>query len=259
MFSYFSNPARFDRLARTLIPWTGGLAAVLMVIGVIWVFFGIPPDYQQDWTIRILYIHVPAAVIGMALYAGLAVASFVYFVWRHALADAAAEAIAPIGAVYTALMLATGSIWGRPTWGTWWEWDGRMTSALVLLLLYLGYIALRAAVEDPRQGARAAAILGMAGAINLPIIKWSVEWWSGVHQGASLTLENADALDPEGHAACLGDQCVQSMIHPTQLPPLFIMMAAVALLAAWQVMYRMRTMRMERRADALQRRREAGA
>jgi heme exporter protein C len=259
MLSYFSNPERFDRLARALIPWTGGLAAVLIAAGIIWIFGFLPQDYQQDWTIRILYIHVPSAVIGMGLYAGLAIASFVYFVWRHALADAAAEVMAPIGAVYTALMLASGSIWGRPTWGTWWEWDGRMTSALVLLLLYLGYMALRAAIEDPRQGARAASILGMAGAINLPIIKWSVEWWSGVHQGASITFETTETLDPRGHAACVQDQCIQSMIYPTQLPPLFLMMAGVSLLAAWMVLYRMRTMRMERRADALQRRREAGA
>ena len=153
MLSYFSNPQRFDSLARRVIPVLGALTVLMLAWGVWLAFFGSPPDYQQGETIRIMYVHVPAAYMAMALYAAMAVASFVYFVWRHSLADAAAEVIAPIGAVFTVLALVTGSLWGKPMWGTWWEWDARMTSVLVLLLVYLGYIALRAALEDAQQAA----------------------------------------------------------------------------------------------------------
>lgn len=146
MWSYFSNPQRFDGLARRVIPVLGIVTLLLLAAGLWLSFFASPPDYQQGETIRIMYVHVPAAYMAMAIYAALAGASFVYFVWRHSLADAAAEVMAPIGAAFTVLALITGSLWGKPMWGTWWEWDARMTSVLVLLLVYLGYMALRSAI-----------------------------------------------------------------------------------------------------------------
>lgn len=230
MLSYFSNPQRFDGLARRMIPVLG-IATVLLLGAGVWLsFFASPPDYQQGDTVRIMYVHVPAAYMAMALYAALAGASFVFFVWRHALADAAAEVIAPIGAVFTALALVTGSLWGKPMWGTWWEWDARMTSVLVLLLVYLGYMALRAALEDAQQAARAGAVLAMAGVINLVIVKFSVEWWSSLHQPASVIR--------------LGGPT----IHASQLWPLGIMALGYTTLAAWLVFYRLRSRAILQRA-----------
>lgn len=241
MLSYFSNPQRFDQLARTLIPIFAVLALGLLAVGVYLSFFASPPDYQQGETIRIMYVHVPAAYMAMALYAALAAASFVYFVWRHALADAAAEVIAPIGAVFTVLALFTGSLWGKPMWGTWWEWDARMTSVLVLLLVYLGYMALRAALEDAQQAARTGAILAMAGIINLVIVKFSVDWWSSLHQPASVIRLDGPT------------------IHSSQLWPLAIMALGYSFLAGWLILYRLRSQALRRRARTLQRQREQAA
>ncbi|OLF75338.1 heme transporter HemC [Maricaulis sp. W15] len=238
MLSYFSNPQRFDQLARILIPIFGALALVLFGVGVWLAFFNSPPDYQQGETIRIMYVHVPAAYMAMALYAALAVASFVYFVWRHALADTAAEVIAPIGAAFTILALFTGSLWGKPMWGTWWEWDARMTSVLVLLLVYLGYMALRAALDDAQQAARTGAILAMAGILNLVIVKFSVDWWSSLHQPASVIRLDGPT------------------IHSSQLWPLAIMALAYTCLAGWLILYRLRSQTLRRRVRALQRRRD---
>tara|TARA_R110002072_G_scaffold123089_1_gene258244 strand:- start:2563 stop:3294 length:732 start_codon:yes stop_codon:yes gene_type:complete len=240
MLSYFANPQRFDRLARIAIPVFGILTLILLGAGLYMSFFASPPDYQQGDTVRIMYVHVPAAYMASALYAALAGASFVYFVWRHAIADAAAAVIAPIGAVFTALALATGSIWGKPMWGTWWEWDARMTSVLVLFLVYLGYIALRSALEDAQQAARASAILAMAGVINLVIVKFSVEWWSSLHQPASVFRADGPT------------------IHSSQLWPLGLMALGYTMLAGWLVFYRLRTRAIARRADALLRQKEAG-
>lgn len=186
MWSYFANPERFDRLAAAMLPWTWGLAIALFAIGLPWALIFSPPDYQQSETVRIMYVHVPAAWLAMAAYAGLGVSSFVYFIWRHNLADLAARALAPAGAVFAFLCLATGALWGRPMWGAWWVWDARLTSMLVLFLLYLGYMALRASIEDEKLSARAGAVLAMAGLINLPIIKFSVDWWNTLHQPASV-------------------------------------------------------------------------
>ena len=241
MLSYFSNPQRFDQLARVLIPVFGVLAVLMLAIGVYLSFFASPPDYQQGETIRIMYVHVPAAYMAMALYAAMAVASFVFFVWRHALADTAAEIIAPIGALFTVLALFTGSLWGKPMWGTWWEWDARMTSVLVLLLVYLGYMALRAALEDAQQAARTGAILAMAGIVNLVIVKFSVDWWSSLHQPASLIRLDGPT------------------IHASQLWPLLIMILAYTCLAGWLVLYRLRSQALRRRARTLQRQREQAA
>ncbi len=238
MLSYFSNPQRFDVLARYAIPVCGTLAALLLAVGIYVSFFASPPDYQQGDTVRIMYVHVPAAYMAMAIYGAMAVASFIFFVWRHSLADAAAEVMAPIGAVFTALALLTGSLWGKPMWGTWWEWDARMTSVLVLLLVYLGYMALRAAIEDRLQAARMAAILAMGGVINLVIVKFSVDWWSSLHQPASVFRFDGPT------------------IHASQLWPLGLMAVGYTFLVAWMVFYRLRSRTLVQRARTLQSRRE---
>jgi len=184
----FANPARFLSLARPLTPACLLAGAILVTIGLYGGLFITPPDYLQGESVRIIYVHVPAAWLGMAGYGFVAGASAAYLVWRHPLADIAARAAAPIGALYTAICLASGSIWGRPTWGTWWQWDGRLTSMLVLLFIYLGYIALANAGDDRERAARTAAILALLGAVNLPIIHYSVVWWNTLHQGSSITL-----------------------------------------------------------------------
>ncbi|MGE5722843.1 MAG: heme ABC transporter permease CcmC [Sphingomonadales bacterium] len=184
----FANPARFLRIARPLTAWLGWSGAVLIVLGLAGGLFIAPPDYLQHESVRIMYVHVPAAWLGMAGWGGIAAASLLQLVWRHPLAAVAARAFAVPGAVFTAICLATGSLWGRPTWGTYWEWDGRMTSMLVLLFLYIGYIALAAAERERGGEGRTAAVFGLVGAINLPIIHFSVLWWRTLHQGQSIGL-----------------------------------------------------------------------
>ena len=184
----FANPARFLRFARPATAWSLAIGAVLATAGVLGGLFVTPPDYLQGETVRILYIHVPSAWLGMAGWGGIAAASLSQIVWRHPLAAIAGRATAPAGATFAATCLVTGSIWGRPTWGTWWEWDGRLTSMLILFFLYLGYIALAAAERERGGEGRMAAIFGLAGAINLPIIHYSVLWWRTLHQGQSISL-----------------------------------------------------------------------
>src|SRR5215469_1283775 len=185
MFAALANPHRFMAFSRWAAPLCGAIAVALIAPG-LWLGFSAPPDYQQGSTVRIMFIHVPAAWTAMASYVGLGGASFFALVYRHALADAAARAAAPLGAAFTLLALVTGSLWGRPMWGAWWVWDARLTSVLVLFLLFVGYIALRSAIDDEARGARAAAILALVGLINLPIIKFSVDWWNSLHQGESI-------------------------------------------------------------------------
>lgn len=191
-----SNPQRFMAVSRWLVPALGVLAAALLAWG-LWLSFAAPEDYQQGDTVRIMFIHVPAAWTSLFGYLALGGASFFGLVFRHALADAAARAAAPIGAAFTILALATGSLWGRPMWGTWWVWDARLTSVVVLLLFYLGCIALRAAIDDERKADRAAAVLALVGLVNLPIVKFSVDWWSTLHQPASLLRSAGPAMGPE--------------------------------------------------------------
>lgn len=194
MLAFLANPDRFMAFSRWAAPVLGTVAALLLLAGLA-LGFAAPEDYQQGDTVRIMFIHVPAAWLGMFAYLCLGVASFLALVFRHALADAAAKAAAPLGAAFTALALITGSLWGRPMWGTWWVWDARLTSVLVLFLLYLGYMALRAAIDDEARGGRAAAILALAGLINLPVVHFSVEWWNSLHQGASVfRAERGDEL-----------------------------------------------------------------
>ena len=183
--AFLTNPERFMAFSRWAAPLFGAIAVVLAVIG-LWLGFTAPDDYQQGQTVRIMFVHVPASIMSMFVYACLAVASFLALVFRHMLADCAAQAAAPLGAGVTFLALVTGSLWGRPMWGTWWVWDARLTSVLALLLIYLAYMALRASLDDEAKAARAAAILALVGAVNLPIIHYSVVWWNTLHQGASV-------------------------------------------------------------------------
>lgn len=188
-----SNPHRFMAVSRFVWPVLAALAAGLIAWG-LYLTFTVPEDYQQGDTVRLMFIHVPAAYIAMASYAALGGASFFALVFRHALADAAAKAAAPLGAVFTALALITGSLWGKPMWGTYWVWDARLTSVLVLFLLFTGYIALRASIDDEAKAGRAAAILALVGSLNLPIIHFSVEWWNSLHQGATLIRAGGPAM-----------------------------------------------------------------
>lgn len=212
-----ANPDRFLRFTRPLTPvlWVG--AGLLLAVGA-WLSFVAPEDYQQGDTVRIMFVHVPAASVGLGIYLALGVSSFFALVFRHPLADAAARAAALPGAAYTFLALITGSLWGRPMWGAFWVWgDARLMSELVLLLFYIGYMALRASIDDEAKAARAAAVLGLVGLINLPIVKFSVDWWNTLHQPASLLREDGPSM------------------APAMLTPLLIMMAAfgVFFLAYW--------------------------
>jgi heme exporter protein C len=183
-----ANPARFLRLARPVTTWLLLIGLVLAVSGLVAGLTLTPPDYLQGDTVRIMYIHVPSAWLGMAGWLGIAAASVSQLVWRHPLAAIGGRAAAPAGATFAAICLLTGSIWGRPTWGTWWEWDGRLTSMLILFFLYLGYIALASAERERGGEGRIAAIYGIVGAVNLPIIHYSVLWWRTLHQGESIGL-----------------------------------------------------------------------
>ena len=193
-FADLANPTRFLALADRLVPWFIGIAVVLLAIG-LYLGFSAPEDFQQGITVRIMYIHVPFAWLSMMCYTLMAIAALGTLVWRHPLADVALKAAAPIGATFTALALITGSIWGKPMWGAWWVWDGRLTSVFVLFLLYLGIIALTRALDDPARSARAAAVLALVGFVNVPIIKFSVNWWATLHQPASVFRLDGPTID----------------------------------------------------------------
>ncbi len=240
MITALANPQRFMAFTRPLTPVLWALALLLLAIGS-WLSFTSPEDYQQGDTVRIMYVHVPAASTSLAAYLSLGIASFFALVFRHPLADAAARAAAAPGAALTALALVTGAFWGKPMWGAWWVWgDARLTSVVVLLLFYLGYMALRASIDDEAKASRAAAVLALVGLINLPIVKFSVDWWSTLHQPASLLRADGPSL------------------HPTMLTPLLTMMAAymVFFLAVWITRTRAEVWRRRAEAAAL---RAAGA
>jgi heme exporter protein C len=196
MLTRFANPARFMRVSGAALSWVGAAAAGALALGLVWSLVFAPPDYQQGESVRIMFIHVPAAWMALSVYLLVAVASGIALVWRHPLAEIAAQAAAPIGAAFTLVCLATGSLWGRPMWGTWWVWDARLTSVLVLFFLYLGYIALVNAFDDRSRGARAGSLLALVGVVNLPIIKFSVDWWNTLHQPASILRMGGSAIDP---------------------------------------------------------------
>ncbi len=234
-----ANPTRFLALTARLLPWLIGVTALLMLAGLQQAYMA-PDDYQQGATVKIMFVHVPNAWLSMFVWIVMTAAALGTLVWRHPLADVAAKAAAPLGAAFTFVALVTGSLWGRPTWGTYWEWDARMTSVLILFLMYLGLIALWRAVEDPSRAARAAAILTLVGAINIPIIKFSVDWWNTLHQPASLIRSGGAA------------------IHPTILIPLLIMALAFSLLFLTLHLAAMRNEILRRRVRTLQMMQAAG-
>lgn len=218
----FANPAGFMRLSARLVPWFAAATLLLLAAGLYLALFASPPDYQQGESVRIMYVHVPAAWMALFCYTSMAAASAVGLIWRHPVAELGAKATAPIGACFTLLALLTGSLWGKPMWGTWWVWDARLTSVLVLLFLYLGYMALESAFDDPSRGTRAASILALVGFVNVPIIKFSVDWWNTLHQPASVVRLDGPA------------------IHPSMLAPLLIMAAAFTSYYFWVVLLRVR-------------------
>ncbi len=212
-FHRLGSPPTFYRLAQVLAPWLWAGFAVCAAIGLYQALYVVPPDYQQSDSFRILYIHVPAAWQAMAGYVVMAILAVIALVWRIRTVEIMAMAGAPIGAAFTFICLATGSLWGRPMWGTWWAWDARLTSMLVLLFIYLGIMGLYAAFEDRRKGARVACILILVGIVNIPIIHFSVEWWTTLHQGATIRLFSGE-----------------STMHESMMPPLIWMTIAVKLM-----------------------------
>src|ERR1700733_8045075 len=231
--SDLANPTRFLKFANRTIPWLAGVTVLAFAFAIERAMLA-PDDYQQGATVKIMFLHVPSAWLGMLCWGLMSVAALGTLVWRHPLADVAAKAAAPIGAAFTLLCLVPRSLWGRPEWGTYWVWGARPTSKLILLLLYLGVIALWRTVEDPSRAARAVAVLTLVGAVDLPIIKFSVDWWNTLHQGASVFR-----LDG-------------STIYPTILIPLFIMAAAFTLLFATLLLAAMRNEILRRRVRTLQ-------
>ncbi|HEB79509.1 MAG TPA: heme ABC transporter permease [Rhodospirillales bacterium] len=218
----FANPARFMRLSGVLLPWMAGAAIILVAAGLYMGLFVAPADFQQGESVRIMYVHVPNAWMALFSYTAMAVASAVALIWKHPLADLAAKSSAPIGACFTFLALLTGSLWGKPMWGAFWVWDARLTSMLVLFFLYLGYLALYNAFDDPTRGARAAAILALVGFVNVPIIKFSVDWWNTLHQPASVIKMGGPSIDS------------------TMLWPLLLMAIGFNFLYFWVLLLRMR-------------------
>ena len=230
----FANPGRFQRLARAVYPWTAALTVLCLAPGLWFALIGSPGDYQMGDSVRLMYVHVPSAWMALFSYVNLAIAGAVLLVWKHPLAELAGRAMAPVGACFTALCLITGSLWGQPMWGTWWVWDARLTSVLILFFLYLGYIALSNAFDDPTRGGRAAAVLALVGVVNVPIIKFSVDWWNTLHQPASLTRLDAPA------------------IHASMLIPLLLMAFGFTFYFVSLTLIRMRSEILARRLRALQ-------
>ncbi|EIF43340.1 heme exporter protein CcmC [gamma proteobacterium BDW918] len=217
-FHKWGSPRWFYQFSGRLLPWLGGLSLLLLIGGAVWGLALVPPDYKQGNSFRIIYVHVPASAVAMGAYMTMAIAGAIHLIWRMKLAAMVMKAIAPIGASLTFLALLTGAVWGKPTWGTWWVWDARITSVLILFFLYLGVIALHQAFENREAAAKACAVLVIVGAVNIPIIYWSVEWWYSLHQPASIRF--------------IGE----SSIHPTMLRPLMATMAGMYLFFAWAML-----------------------
>jgi len=230
---YYANPGRFLRLARVVLPWLAAFSIILTITGIVWGYAFAPADWEQGNAARIMYVHVPAAWVAMAGYAALAACSFFSLIWRHPLADLAAEEIGPVGAGFTFVCLISGALWGKPMWGAYWVWDARLTSVLVLFFLYLGHIALIRAFDNPAHGHRAAAILALVGAVNLPIIVFSVQWWNTLHQGNTISFSGG------------------SKIYITMLYPLLIASLGFYLSFLTLVIARMSAAIMERRTRNL--------
>lgn len=229
-----ANPVRFERIARPALPWLTGGTAALTALGLYYALFNSPADYQQGETVRIMYVHVPAAWMALFCYTVIAVSSAVGFIWKHPLADVAAKQSAPIGAGFTFLALVTGSLWGKPMWGAWWAWDARLTSVLILFFLYIGYMSVWRAFPDKARAARLAAILAIVGFVNIPIIKFSVDWWNSLHQPASVFRAGGPTIDG------------------SMLAPLFLMGAAYMMFFATALIQSMRNELMARRCARMQ-------
>lgn len=228
----YASARYFYPLATRLQPWVGWLTLFLLVYGLYLGLFVAPPDYQQGESVRIMFIHVPSAWMSMFIYAVMAGSAAIGLIWKIKLSDTFAREAAPIGAAFTLLALLTGSLWGKPMWGTWWVWDARLTSELILLFLYLGFIALQASIDDPRRAARAGAVLALIGVVNLPVIHFSVEWWNTLHQPASVSRIDAPA------------------IHIDILIPLLVMSITFTVLFTYIMFVRMRAAILEQDSDA---------
>jgi heme exporter protein C len=228
-----ANPTRFMALSKLLLPWLVGLAGVLLAVGLYLAFVVAPPDYQQGHAVKIMFVHVPSAWLAMMGYGVIALSSFGLLVFRHPLADVSAKAAAPIGATFTLLALLTGSLWGKPMWGTYWVWDARLTSVLILFFLYLGLIALRSSIEDELLAGKLTAVFGLVGVVILPIIKFSVDWWNTLHQSASVLRIGGPT------------------IHVTLLVPLLVMAAGFMALFIALHLKAMRNEILRRRVKAL--------
>lgn len=231
--STLANPSFFMRLTDHVLPWLAGITVAVAAVGLYLSFFAAPPDYQQGETVRIMFIHVPSAWLAMFCYLLIAISSIGSLVWRHPLADVSAKAAAPIGAAFTLLALITGSLWGKPMWGAYWVWDARLTSVLVLFFLYLGLMAVWQSIEEPSRAGRAAAILALVGVVNLPIIKFSVDWWNTLHQPASVMRLDGPT------------------IHPSLLVPLIVMAVAFTCLFLWLHLKGMRAEILRRRVETM--------
>ncbi len=232
-FWTLANPSFFMRLTDRVLPWLAGLTLLLFAAGLYLSFFVAPADYQQGETVRIMFIHVPSAWLAMFCYVLIAVSSIGSLIWRHPLADVSAKAAAPIGAAFTLLALVTGSLWGKPMWGAYWVWDARLTSVLILFFLYLGLIAIWQSIEEPSRAGRTAAILAIVGVINIPIIKFSVDWWNTLHQPASVIRLDGPT------------------IHPSLLTPLLVMAVAFTGLFIWLHFKAMRAEILKRRVETM--------
>ena len=228
-----ANPTRFLALVQRVLPWLAAITAIAFAIG-LYMSATAPDDYQQGATVKIMFLHVPSAWMAMFVWGVMSMAALGTLVWRHPLADVAGKSAAPIGAALTFLCLVTGSLWGRPMWGTYWVWDARLTSVLVLFLMYLGVIAIHWTAEDPGRGARAAAVLTLVGSVNIPVIKFSVDWWNTLHQPASVVRMGGTAIDP------------------TILKPLLAMAIAFTLMFLTMHLAAMRTEILRRRVRAMQ-------
>jgi heme exporter protein C len=234
-FSRLAHPGAFMAWTAPVLLPLGVVTAIVFAVGLWYAFFHSPADYQMGDTVRIMYVHVPNAWLSQFVYGAMAAASLGTLIWRHPLADVAAKAAAPLGAAFTAVALFTGALWGRPTWGTFWEWDGRMTSTLVLLFIYLGIIALWRAFDDQLRAARIVAVVTLVGALDIPVIKFSVDWWNTLHQPSSVITGSGPKM-------------------PTELlTPLLLMIGAFTLLYVLLQLIRMRTEILNRRADSLSR------
>ena len=234
MFDYLANPSRFLRLSDRLFMPVGVITCICLAYGLYLGLFASPADYQQGDTVRIIYIHVPAAWLALFGYVGLGLCGLFYVVWRHPLADIAARAIAPVGAVFALLTLITGALWGKPMWGAWWVWDARLTSMLILFFFYVAVIALANGFDRVERGSRPAALLALVGVLNVPIVKFSVDWWNTLHQPASLIRSGGVSVDP------------------AMLTPLLLMLGGFHLYFAAVVILRMKTLLIERRITSLQ-------